>query len=69
MSGMLGSLHISGDDGSSSSGAGDGTVDRVVETATTRTIEDTLSLVALDYFSIEGTGILVLEGDAALMVL
>ena len=52
-----------------SSAAGDGTVDRVVETATTRTIATTLSLIAATYFEIQGTGSLVLEGDAALLVI
>lgn len=49
--------------------SGDGTVDRVVETATTRTIDTTKSLIAAVYFTIEGTGSLVLDGDAALLVL
>ena len=51
------------------SSAGAGTVDRVVETATTRTIATTLSLVAATYFEIQGTGSLVLEGDATLLVI
>ena len=51
------------------SGAGAGTVDRVVETATTRTIATTLSLVAATYFEIQGTGSLVLQGDATLLVI
>ena len=52
-----------------SSGSGDGTVDRVVETATTRTLATTQSLIAATYFEIQGTGSLVLEGDATLLVI
>lgn len=50
------------------SDAGNGSVDRVIETGTTRTIADTYSLVVADYMAIEGTGTLALEGDAALWV-
>lgn len=52
-----------------SSGSGDGTVDRVVETGTTRTLATTLSLVAAGYFEVQGTGALVLAGDAALVII
>lgn len=53
---------------SSGSSSADSGVDRVVETGTTRTIADTYSLVVARYFSVEGSGSLVLEGDAALEV-
>ena len=67
MSGMLGSLHISGEAGS---GAGEGgQVSRVIATGETLTIADTNSLVVSDYFLIEGTGELVLKGDGDLKVL
>lgn len=46
-----------------------GPVDRVVETATTRTIADTQSLTVATYFSIQGTGSLTIQGDGALLVI
>lgn len=55
-------------DGGSGGSANNG-VSRVVATGTTRTIADTFSLVVASYFSIEGTGILSLVGDASLEVL
>ena len=48
---------------------GTGEVDRVVETGTTRTIANTESVVVAEYFAIEGTGILQIEGDGALAVI
>lgn len=71
--GMYGNLEISG---GTSSGSGAGTtvgnqlgVPRVIADGATLTLPDTISLVVADYFSIEGSGSLVLQGDAALMVL
>lgn len=44
-------------------------VDRIVETGTTVTIEDSFSLVVAEYFAIQGTGILKIEGDGVLAVI
>ena len=44
-------------------------VSRVVATGQTRTIANTMCLVVSSYFAVEGTGSLVLEGDADLVVL
>lgn len=46
-----------------------GSIIRVIATGATLTIADQYSLVLADYLSIEGTGILALQGDAALAVL
>lgn len=51
------------------SGTGSTGVDRVVETGTTFTIEDTFSVVVAEYFAIQGTGVLEIEGDGALSVI
>lgn len=42
---------------------------RVIQTATTFTITDTKCLVVADYFAVEGTGELIIEGDGAIAVL
>ena len=53
----------------SAGGSASAGVDRVVETGTTFTIEDTFSVVVAEYFAIEGTGVLEIEGDGVLAVL
>lgn len=45
-----------------------GGVDRVVNTGETRTVLDTHSLIVSDYFAVEGTGVLALEGDSVLEI-
>lgn len=50
-------------------GAGTGVVDRVVADGETFTIEDLHSLVVADYFAVQGSGVLEIEGDGVLAIL
>ena len=42
---------------------------RVVSTGQTRTIANKYSVIVLDYFAVEGTGVLAIQGDGALGIL
>lgn len=65
--GNMGPQGIQGIPGSGGGSSAD--VNRVVATGTTRTIIDKHSSVVVDYFAVEGTGVLAIEGDGALAIL
>lgn len=44
-------------------------ISRVVQTGDTYTVEDTQSVIVMDYYCVEGTGVLAIEGDGVLAVL
>lgn len=55
--------------GAPSGGGGAASLSRVVLAGATLTLANRESMALIDYFAIEGTGVLVLVGDAAIGVL
>ena len=65
---MQGHLKIGGEFAAGSTVRGKFNLERVVETGETFTIPDTHCYIVSRYLSVEGTGVVVLQGDATLHI-